>query len=168
MKFDSNKLEIKTLDQSHLEDIIKIQNHEKDNPHFQSESKQGFSEHFKGRGFLLGAFIEGKLVAYSKFWFPGHESVMGEEIGLKEIELPSLAYFNGTVVLKEYRGHNIQKLIHQKAEQILKYQGFSYISCTVHPDNQASLTNLDQEGFKIFHEKKAHGDKRLVLFKKIS
>lgn len=167
MPFTIKNLKIQPLNPSHLSEILEIQMSEVDNPHFQTESKTGFLEHFKGRGFILGAFFENNLIGYSKFWFPGHESVMGEEIGLGAEQLRSLVYFNGTVVLKEFRGHNIQKIIHAQAEDILKYQGFTHISCTVHPDNQASLTNLFQEGFKISHEKKAHGSTRLVLHKKI-
>lgn len=161
-------MNIKELDQSFLQQLLNIQ--EEANPtYFQKDDPNSFLKHLNtDQGFILGYFIENELVAYARYWFPGNESVMGKEAGLSQKQLSRLVYFNGTVVKKSYRGKGIQYKLHKQVLDILNYRGISYIMCMIHPENKASIKNIQEKlKFKRVLEKDIYQSKRAVFLKKL-
>ena len=72
------------------------------------------------------------------------------------------------MVRKEYRGQGLQKIMMEKAEQILKKQGFHYLLGTAHPDNAASVNTFLKLGYKqVMTKEKYGGMKRSIFCKEV-
>lgn len=116
--------------------------------------------HVQEKGEIYGAYLNGKLVAYSVLAFPGlSESNLGMEFGLSEQELPYVATLDATVVHESVRGMGLQRHFHQLREKRAKENGYQFIYSTVHPENHASIKNLEAEGFILQFTRPMYGGK---------
>lgn len=100
--------------------------------------------------FYQAAEVEKQLMAGVLFvLFPGRSpDNLGREIKLPEEELLQVAHMDTVAILPAYRGNGLQYQLMQRAEQELRRRGFSYLMCTVHPDNRFSRENLLKQGYK--------------------
>ena len=56
---------------------------------------------------------------------------------------------DSAVVFKKFRGNGLQGKMLAFCLDYLKGKGYHYYMCTIHPDNQYSLHNMQGGGFEI-------------------
>ena len=120
-------------------------------------------------GFSLKAMCDGKLagVFIARTSDLGKENI-GYDLKYDEEQRRQVAHMEIAMVRKEYRGHGLQKIMMEKAEQILKKQGFHYLLGTAHPDNAASVNTFLKLGYKqVMTKEKYGGMKRSIFCKEI-
>lgn len=57
------------------------------------------------------------------------------------------------MVAPAWRGQGISKLLNQGRLAFARQQGFRYLFCTVHPDNQANIRSLQSFGFQVIEQR---------------
>jgi len=125
-------------------------------------------EHFEKKGFAIKACNEaGKIVGCFFCSFPGmDEENLGYDLGLSENELCSVVHMDAAVVDPAYRGQGLQGKMLCMAEQYLtemrKVQEesvpkYRYYLATVSPDNPASFTTLEKQGYVCRMTKEKYG-----------
>ena len=115
---------------------------------FAMDDEDYLNVHIQEKGEIYGAFLNGKLVAYSVLAFPGRsESNLGREFGVPEQDLPYVAILDATIVHESVRGRGLQRYFHELREDRAREKGCRYLYSTVHPQNVVSKNNLEAEGF---------------------
>lgn len=95
-----------------------------------------------------------------------YDENLGRDIGLPEEALGKVAHMDSAAVLPEFCGFHLQRRLMETAEEALRRQGFRYLCCTVHPDNQASLKSVLSQGYRIMKTcEKYGGSPRHILLK---
>ncbi len=124
----------------------------------------------RGTGYKAMAEETGEIAGIFLTEVPGmSEENLGRDICLSEEELPKVAHMDTAAVLPKYRGHHLQYLLMQAAEEDLRSQGFRYLMCTIHPENHASLNTALRQGYRIMTEKEKYGGyRRAILLKELS
>ncbi|MBB3113944.1 GNAT superfamily N-acetyltransferase [Paenibacillus phyllosphaerae] len=116
--------------------------------------------HVEERGEIFGAYRDGALVAYSVLAYPGKcAGNLGPEFGVLEHELDDVAVLDATIVHESARGLGLQRRFHELREQRARERGCHYLYATVHPDNVASVRNLEAEGLTLQFTRPMYGDK---------
>ncbi|UVI29323.1 GNAT family N-acetyltransferase [Paenibacillus spongiae] len=111
-------------------------------------------------GEIYGAYRDRKLSAYTFLTYPKlSESNLGREFGVPEEELSQVAFLEGTVVHESVRGLGLQRYFHRLREQRAMENGCRYLYSTVHPNNHASIRNLESEGFTHQFTRPMYGGK---------
>lgn len=173
-KIDLNKVEIRICDSNDVKDIYNIQEVVIDNF---KESEKGYFLPFKEESYLrivnnpdkdgeiYGAFYNKKMIAWIFL------SVSDRMEQIKNF-IPDItgkcADIDGVIVLPEYRGNGLQKMLVNYLELQAKKKGIFNIIAEVTFGNEFSLKNLQDMGFEIktFY-KKDENIKRHILLKKL-
>ncbi|MDQ8737668.1 GNAT family N-acetyltransferase [Paenibacillus sp. LHD-38] len=117
---------------------------------FAMDDEDYFHDYVLENGEIYGAYLAGKLVAYSVLTFPKQtENNLGREFGVPEKELSDVGFLEATVVHESARGLGLQRHFHRLREKRARENGCRYLYSTVHPDNHASISNLESEGFNL-------------------
>ena len=116
-------------------------------------------------GEIYGAFIDNKMIAWI---FLLVSNIMKE---LKQM-IPDLegscADIDGVIVLPEYRGYGIQKILVKHLEKMAREKGIENIIAEVTFGNVYSLRNLNNLGYEEqTWYKKDENIKRYILLKKL-
>ena len=176
-KKDGNNIDVefKLLDLTYIDKIMEIQQKiydGLDNKDFYSCSdKEEFIETINGKGKILGcvSLENNELIAmgvYIEYGYEDHN--YGYDIDIKNEELLRVAQIESTVVLDEYRGNKLQKVICEIIEQMGKDAGMKYICATAAPDNKFSVNTFENIGYSVMADKLKYGGlRRYVLMKKI-
>lgn len=173
-KIDLNDIEIRTCNSDDVKDIYNIQ--EKVINNFK-ENEKGyflpFTEEWYLRivnnplkdGEIYGAFYKNKMIA----WI-----YLSVSTGMERIKsfIPNLngkcADIDGVIVLPEYRGNGLQKILVNYLEKKAKEKGISNVVAEVTLGNEFSLKNLQDLGYEIkTWYQKDENIKRHILLKKI-
>ena len=174
MKIDKTKITIRLCTEKDVKDIYDIQNKVID--YFKEEEK-GYFLPFKESSYLrivnnpindgeiYGAFYENKMIA----WIFLSVSNRMEEI---KSYIPDIkgtcADIDGVIVLPEYRGNNLQKILVTYLEEQAIKKGISNIVAEVTFGNTYSLNNLEELGYQIkTWYQKDENIKRHILLKKL-
>lgn len=109
-----------------------------------------FKSMVKERGVTLVAVVEGAVVGYAVLDL----QLRGEQSNLRKLGLDGTARsyvvnFEVCMVLEKYRGQGIQKLFLSRTFDYAKSGGYRHIYTTAHPDNTASVRNLQAFGFRF-------------------
>ena len=174
-KYITNKnINIRTCTTSDVDSIYNIQNIVIDN--FKEEEK-GYFLPFKKETYLrivnepindgeiYGAFLDDKMIAWIFL------SVSNRMKELKQM-IPNLegscADIDGVIVLPEYRGHGLQKILVKHLEKMAKEKGIKNIIAEVTFGNVYSLRNLNDLGYaeQTWYQKDEN-IKRYILLKKL-
>lgn len=174
-KYITNKnINIKTCTTSDVDSIYNIQNIVIDN--FKEEEK-GYFLPFKKETYLrivnepindgeiYGAFLDDKMIAWIFL------SVSNRMKELKQM-IPNLegscADIDGVIVLPEYRGYGLQKILVKHLEKIAKEKEIKNIIAEVTFGNVYSLRNLNDLGYEeqTWYQKDKN-IKRYILLKKL-
>ena len=174
-KYITNKnINIRTCTTSDVDSIYNIQNIVIDN--FKEEEK-GYFLPFKKETYLrivnepindgeiYGAFLDDKMIAWIFL------SVSNRMKELKQM-IPNLegscADIDGVIVLPEYRGYKIQKILVKHLEKIAKEKEIKNIIAEVTFGNVYSLRNLNDLGYEeqTWYQKDKN-IKRYILLKKL-
>lgn len=173
-KIDLNNLRIRKCNIDDVKDIYDIQ--EKVINKF-SENEKGyflpFTEEWYLRiinnpendGEIYGAFYEDKMIA----WIFLSVSTRMQQIKsfIPNIE-GKCADIDGVIVLPEYRGNGLQKLLVKYLEERAKEKGIYNVVAEVTFGNEFSLKNLQDLGYEIkTWYQKDENIKRHILLKKI-
>lgn len=173
-KIDLNKLEIKTCNSSDVNDIYNIQEIVINN--FKDEEKGYFLPFTKEcylkilnnpdrDGEIYGAFYDNKMIA----WIFLSITTRMEQIKnfIPNIE-GKCADIDGVIVLPEYRGNVLQKILVNYLESKAKEKGITNVVAEVTFGNEFSLKNLQELGYEIkTWYQKDENIKRHILFKKL-
>lgn len=90
--------------------------------------------------------------------FPGNsEENLGRDIGMEEEKLCRVAHMDSVAVLPEYRGNGLQVRLMQHGEEELRKLGYSFLMCTVHPNNIYSKRNVLSQGYRLVTQKEKYG-----------
>ena len=174
-KIDLNKLEIRTCNSSDVKDIYNIQEEVINN--FKNDEKGyflPFTEEWYFRivnnplkdGEIYGAFYNNKMIA----WIYLSISTRMEQI---KSFIPDIkgkcADIDGVIVLPEYRGNGLQKLLVKYLEEKAKEKGICNIVAEVTFGNEYSLRNLQDSGYEIkTWYQKDEKIKRYILLKRLN
>lgn len=169
-----NDLEIRLCTSEDVKDIYKLQNIVID---YFKENEKGYFLPFKEESYLrivndpihdgeiYGAFYKNKMIA----WIFLSVSTRMEQI---KSFIPDIngkcADIDGIIVLPEYRGNGLQKILVNYLEKKAKEKGITNVVAEVTFDNEFSLKNLKESGYEIkTWYKKDENIKRHILLKKL-
>ena len=169
-----NDLEIRLCTSEDVKDIYKLQNIVID---YFKENEKGYFLPFKEESYLrivndpihdgeiYGAFLKDKMIAWV---FLSVSNTMKE---LKSF-IPNMegncADIDGIIVLPEYRGNNLQKILVNYLEKRAKELGIRNIVAEVTFGNEYSLKNLQSLGYEIKNwYQKDKNIKRHILLKRL-
>jgi GNAT superfamily N-acetyltransferase len=125
---------------------------------FSKNDEDYLHAHVENQGEIYGAYLDGRLVAYTVITFPGLEaSNLGREFGVPEADLPRVASLDATVVHESARGQGLQRRFHELREQRARANDCLYLYSTVHPDNHVSRQNLEAAGFLLQFTRPMYG-----------
>ncbi|KMY53361.1 benzoate transporter [Bacillus sp. FJAT-27231] len=132
-------------------------------------SYEEFQYILEGKGLMIGAFADKKLIAFRALLVPPlDEEHLGKDIGLTEEELPSVIYQEISNVHPDYRGNGLQKLLAQCIMKELETldQKYKYVCCTVAPFNIPSLKDKFAQGMEMAALKEKYGSRLRYVFVK--
>jgi GNAT superfamily N-acetyltransferase len=116
----------------------------------------------------LGVWDGARLAAYFTLRYCGmDEHNYANVLGLPREEWPRWANADSAVVHPDYRGNGLQRRLVEAALQWLR-PGIVGIGCTVSPENQYSLRNMQAAGYEIACRREMYGGyDRYVLRKRL-
>lgn len=123
----------------------------------------------RGQGFAIAARTEeGTMAGFFIVRKPKPEENLGQYLSYSEAQLNKVLLMDSTAVRLPYRGYKLQKQMVLAAEAHITSEKPYYLLCTVHPDNQYSLSNMCACGYQIRASVRCYGGlPRLVLEKRI-
>lgn len=162
---------VKQLKENDLQEILDLQQAVVDalpnKKTLEPLSEEEFLFILKGKGLMIGAFVEDKLVAFRALLIPKMEDeYLGEDIGLTEEERKRVLYQEITNVHPNYRGHGLQKKLADCIMKQIDTSEFHYILSTVMPYNIPSLKDKFYQGMRIAALKEKYGGKLRYIFVK--
>lgn len=173
-KIDLNNLKIRTCNSDDVQDIYNIQeiviNNFKENEKgyflpFTEELYLRIVNNPDKDGEIYGAFYDNKMIA----WIFLSVSTRMEQIKsfIPDIE-GKCADIDGVIVLPEYRGNGLQKILVNYLESKAKEKGITNIVAEVTFGNDFSLKNLQALGYEIkTWYQKDENIKRHILLKEL-
>jgi len=165
------EIEVERLTKDHVEEVLELQQTVIDELTTKSVleplSKDEFLFMLNGKGLMIGAFYNEKLIAFRAMLEPEiDEEHLGKDAGLPESELPLVLYSEITNVHPEFRGNNLQVILGEILMNEVDINRFRYICTTVAPFNIASIKDKFAHGLKIVSLKIKYGDLlRYILMK---
>lgn len=167
--------ELKLLDLSYLDEIIKFQDNiyeglENKEFYFCSSRKE-FQEIIEGKGKVLGCvpLNDNKLIAigvYVQYGYEDHNYAY--DIDIHGNDVLKVGQIESTLVSPDYRGNKLQKTICRHLEEISRELGMKLVCATVDPNNKYSLNTFKELGYEIAIEKLKYGGlRRYVLSKEL-
>ena len=120
-------------------------------------------------GFALKAMHGDEMIGFFFGYAPGTQREnMGVYLNLPEEELKRAAHMETAMIIPEFRGRGLQKLLMETAEQIFKKKGYVHMFGTVHPDNIYSVRNFEKQGYRVVTETRKYGGlRRYVCYKNL-
>ena len=165
-----HSFEVKLLDKHHLPNILALQEVVYDALSNKDILEPLTGEEFlyilEGKGLLIGAFVEERLIAFRALLVPEIDAEhLGYSIGLvNESDLKRVLYQEISNVHPDFRGYGLQKTLAKVSMQQIDTNEFDYIAATVMPYNIASLKDKFSQGFIIVRLKYAYGGKLRYVF----
>ncbi len=125
--------EVKFLNESHIKDIIKLQeiviHNLKDREIFQVRSSHYLLSHLMMERSAIGVFTDDGLIAYSILHFPGDsEDNFGLDICLPTNELHDVVHLATVAVHPACRGNSLQKTMYAVSLDIAEKMGYVHAS----------------------------------------
>lgn len=170
---DGREIGIKRLTLAHMDEILMLQQEVIDAletaSSLQPLSEEEFAYILNGKGLLVGAYYEERLIAFRAMLEPEiDEEHLGRDAGLSESELPLVIYSEITNVSPDFRGNGLQVLLGKVMMAVVDKTRFRYVFTTVAPFNIPSLLDKFTHGLEIIALKEKYGEKlRYILMKKL-
>lgn len=175
-KYDTDvQAQLKILDISYIDKIIKLEREiysGLENKEFYScSSREEYEEKLNGDGAIVGCvnLENDELVAIGAYVEYGYrEHNYGYDFGIDGKELLKVAQIESTIVLNDYRGNKLQKIMCEALEEMAINNKMKIISATVAPYNKFSLNTFKNLGYNIVADKLKYGGlRRYVLMKEL-
>lgn len=100
---------------------------------------------------------------------PGlNEYNYGYDLGFDRDQLLRVINMDTAVVHPVYRGLGLQKRLMAEAEKEIHRQKGRILLCTVHPENEFSLRNVLDQGYRIMKKCEKYGSVRYILRKDLT
>jgi hypothetical protein len=113
-------------------------------------SKDEFTRILTGNGIMIGAFVDGKMIAFRAMMIPElDEAHLGHDAGLTKDELPDVIYSEISNVDPDYRGNGLQNYMGKLLMREIDRHKFRYVCATVSPNNIASIKDKFSLGLQI-------------------
>ncbi|WP_269411635.1 GNAT family N-acetyltransferase [Lentibacillus daqui] len=140
------------------------------NKFLQLLTDEEFTFILNGNGFMIGVFVEEKLIAFRAMLIPElDEEHLGIDIGLKQEDLPKVMYSEVSCVDPAFRGNHLQTMMGELCFERVDTEKFQYICTTVAPHNIPSIKDKLALGMEIVGLKEKYGGKlRYILMKQLS
>ncbi|QUW22038.1 GNAT family N-acetyltransferase [Sporosarcina sp. Marseille-Q4063] len=171
---NGKEIEIRHLSVKNLNEILLLQSKVIDalttDSFLQPLSKEEFFTILNGKGKMIGAYLNDKLIAFRAMLEPElDDEHLGKDAGLPESEWAQVLYSEITNVDPEFRGNNLQVLLGEIILDEVDKIRYRYICTTVAPFNIASLKDKFAHGLQIVSLKKKYGNMlRYILMKDLS
>ncbi len=116
----------------------------------EGETGDWITDHFAGRGVVIGIFAEKALVAYGALGLPGPgEPNRGADLPLPPTEWPWVAHLTSVMVAPSHRGYALHPWLLAQRLKIGTERGRRHFLTTVSPRNHPSWGNLVAHGVYI-------------------
>ena len=160
---NGKEIEIRHLTVKNLNKIFLLQSNVIDalttESFLQPLSEEEFTTILNGKGFMIGAYYNDKLIAFRAMLEPElDDEHLGKDAGLPESEWPLVLYSEITNVNPKFRGNNLQVLLGEIILGEVDKTRFRYICTTVAPFNIASLKDKFAHGLEIVSLKMKYGN----------
>ncbi|MDO4340272.1 MAG: GNAT family N-acetyltransferase [Eubacteriales bacterium] len=117
---------------------------------FVADEETAVKEHLEKDGFGMAAEAsDGRIVGFFLVKYPKPEENLGVYLDYPPEKLGKVALMDSCAVRQAYRGYGLQGRLLQGAEEYLDTEKYTYLMCTVHPDNRFSLSNMQKNGYMI-------------------
>lgn len=163
---------IKKLDLTYIDKIMALQKNIIDgleNPETYAASKsEEFESCIKGSGTILGVVTStDELIAMGVYMKNGYDNHnYGYDIELKGEELLKVGQIESTVVMGDYRGNKLQRILCECLEDIGNENDTPIMCATASPYNEFSVNTFISLGYEIKADKLKYGGlRRYVLVK---
>lgn len=171
---NGKKIEIRRLTVKNLNEILLLQRKVIEalttDSFLQHLSEEEFTTILNGKGFMIGAYYNDKLIAFRAMLEPEiDDEHLGKDARLPKSEWPLVLYSEITNVDPGFRGNNLQILLGEIIFEEVDKTRFRYICTTVAPFNIASLKDKFAHGLQIVALKMKYGNMlRYILVKDLS
>lgn len=127
-------------------------------------SAEFMEAHFGAKGFIIGAFVKGQLIAFCSGYFPDpdeQEWNLGYDIALESPEeLKKVANLQLICIHPDYRGYALgRRMATAVIETIRGYHRYQYVCATASPYNYWSVNILLNCGLTVRKMKLKYGGK---------
>ena len=135
---------------------------------FVADDRESLRRHLSDEGRILMA-VYGELAGFLMLRFPGAaEDNLGVYAGIAPDEMNQVAHMESVTVRPSYRGHGLQRRLVDRGETLVRKMGYKYSMCTVAPQNQWSLANMQAAGYSIVATVPKYGGlMRHILLKRL-
>ncbi len=155
------ELVFKFLDKKDIDDIYELTSEVyegiENKEIFSHDSKEDLEALIDGGGSFVGVFDGDKLVAYRSIKVPSEGDNLAHDVDFY-INPESVIVNDTVVVLKDYRGRNLQNLTREKLEERYKDSKFTNKMSTISPKNYRSYKNTLDSGYMLVSLKKKYPD----------
>lgn len=173
LKKAKKSYEVRLLNITHLEEIIKLQNHVYeelvDKSKLERLNKDEFKVILSENGLMIGVYVSDKLIAVRALLDPTDDpDHLGLAIGLEEKDLDKVIYQEVSFVHPDYQGNSLQKIMGDLIMKELskKEHPYLYVCATVAPDNIPSLKDKFAQQMEIKALVTIYGEKQRYVFAK--
>lgn len=166
-KIEPKNYVIKRLDRSHLAQIMKLQRlivrNLSRSDMLASFSRHFMQDHIESHGFILGVFVEDRLIAFRNVYFPSNDDSqwnLGFDLGFDSETRNRVANLQMVCVHPDYRGNSLALKMNRVALHLLRlHKTQNEICATVSPYNVWNIRILLKCGFYIRALKSKYGGK---------
>lgn len=117
---------------------------------FVADEEPAVREHLEKTGFVMVAEAsDGQIAGFFLVKYPKPEENLGVYLNYPQEKLDKVALMDSAAVKQAYRGYGLQGRLLQASEEYLDTEKYTYLMCTVHPDNRFSLSNMQKNGYMI-------------------
>ena len=135
---------------------------------FVDDDREFVESHLTHHGFVMVAEApNGEIAGFFLVKEPKEEENLGKYLDFSSDKLKKVAVMDSAAVKSTYRGNGLQGKMLEEAEKLLDAR-FTYLMCTIHPDNVYSLHNMHSHGYEIQKTVKCYGglDRHILLKKR--
>ena len=134
---------------------------------FAADDAEFVKGHLADKGFVIVAETQdGRIAGFFLVKEPELKENLGTYLGFGEDKLARVAVMDSAAVGSQFRGNGLQGKMLEAAEAFLDKERFSYLMCTIHPDNRYSLRNMRSHGYEVKMKTKCYGGlERYILLK---
>lgn len=160
---DGRVLSIQTLEEKDLHILLALQDEVvaalAEGTFLQPLSTEEFQHILKGNGMMIGAFYEGRCIAFRAMLIPAVDEVehLADDAHIPESEWEKVIYSEISNVHPDFRGNSLQKILGKVLFELVDPSVYRYVLATVAPFNMASLLDKFAQGMHIVALKEKYG-----------